>query len=266
MATKETVHNNRPGIARNTVSSPRPVLKTAEMSADVFKESLARWDNSKDEKVVPRTIRIEEHYNNARIPRHIGNTTRETKVSARLVTDSGELRESAGKSYRQPGTRNVSGWDQLNQFKESAVGRAKRLRESHGVDVTRQNRLRRMWNLHKNKSLVEGDAFSQGFDLASGTRSPAGPNNEYLPLMLGPFNRNQYLVDFQDQASKGFWEMTHDPIAKGIMLLILHFVVGRGFKVNFSNPLCQKRWDKFCQDNDWKTKMRKRRRSSISPP
>ena len=255
---KDTVKNSRKGIA----SQPNTIVEGRKASAGVHPGNLKAFAESLDsfgkiaESYAPRTVSIEKLYGSAAIPRKFEG--KDTIVSGRLVCGDRYV-DRGGETVRESVTKDFIGWNQLNKFRESDMGKAKRLRESHGIDLNDKSAFNRWLSLKKYKGLREGDSFAYGnAPLTSPQYSMAsGPNNEYVPLMLGPFNRNLYLSDFQEQASKGFWEYNHDPVAKALALLMLHFPIADGITVKFANPLCQQVWDDFCMANDWHNQIRK---------
>lgn len=109
------------------------------------------------------------------------------------------------------------------------------------------------WSTSKIMESSGFDPFNYGDNL-SGISGP--PNDEYIPLMGGPFSKQMYLYDYLDMQAKCFWSKNHDPFAKAIVRLKRAFVVGKGVKLLFKNADCQKSWDDFDKRNSFQEKLR----------
>lgn len=132
------------------------------------------------------------------------------------------------------------GWDALHAITESDEYRAQKLRETHGAYVTPAHLKR----LRETKAQETGDTFA---DSGAPGSQPAAPNDEYHPLLLGPYHRQLYQHDFLDQASKAFEAFNHNPIAKAVVNLNVGFVMGDGAKVVCANPRAQKVVDQWIE-------------------
>ncbi len=86
------------------------------------------------------------------------------------------------------------------------------------------------------------DSFASDFSTSG---DAARPNDEFHPLMGGPFNKQLYLNDYLDLHSKAFEAKNHNPLAKTAMDVTTNYVVGKGIKVPFRSPQLQKVWDDF---------------------
>jgi hypothetical protein len=228
-------------------ASEKPAVSVAEANrvlADL-KAKAGAYDPDAD--YVLKTVRAEDYYSRFRIPmKHTtageGSATveSETAISGVLALPTGP----AGALRARP----FSGWKQLGRIAETQEYKAMRLRETHGVRIPR-NRLTESFPGAKSlRELRESDDFAT--DGTGGGTSPfstSQPNNEFHPLLLGPFNRNQYLHDFLDMASKSFEAYHHNPILKSAINLICAFTLGDGIKVKFSSPLCQRVWDDWVE-------------------
>lgn len=92
------------------------------------------------------------------------------------------------------------------------------------------------------------DGFAYGSDQGG---VGVAPNNEFIPLMGGPFNKQLYLTDYLDMQAKCFWIRHHHPLGAAIVNTTRNYVIGKGVKLLFKNPDCQKSWDDFCKRADF---------------
>lgn len=99
----------------------------------------------------------------------------------------------------------------------------------------------------KKSRLLEADPFALGLD--SGAASGLPPNNEFIPLQGGPFNKQLYLYDYLDQHAKAFQAKNHNPLAKEIVDVITFFSMGKGVVMKFRAPELQTAWDQFAKRN-----------------
>lgn len=103
--------------------------------------------------------------------------------------------------------------------------------------------------------LLEAQGFD-GFDLGN-DGLPAGggvagpPNNEFIPLLGGPFSKQLYLTDYLDMQAKCFWVKNHHPLGKAIVRTLRNYVIGKGITLMFKNPQCQQSWDDFVERVDF---------------
>jgi hypothetical protein len=101
------------------------------------------------------------------------------------------------------------------------------------------------------------DAFDFGFEDSVGAGSVVGPpNNEYTPLLGGPFSKQLYLYDYLDMHAKCFWAKNHHPFGKAIVNTLRAYIIGKGVKLLFKNPDCQRAWDEFEKRVDFQDKLR----------
>lgn len=101
------------------------------------------------------------------------------------------------------------------------------------------------------KMREDQDAFALGTDGLTGYPSTNGlpPNNEYVPIMGGPFSKQLYLFDYLAMHAKCFEAKNHNPLAKEIVDVITFFSIGKGVAVKFVNPNIQLSWDAFVKRN-----------------
>jgi len=100
---------------------------------------------------------------------------------------------------------------------------------------------------YKKSWKLEADPFALGSD--GSTNGALPPNNEYTPIMGGPFSIQQYLYDYLAAHAKCFEAKNHNPLAKEIVDVITFFSLGKGVKVLFRSPQMQKAWDEFEKRN-----------------
>lgn len=160
----------------------------------------------------------------ARIPRfQKGDRKTESKVRGSVVVpmlESGRLKHQI---------RTVTNWKQINALQRTKAWDQKRMMESGS------------------------DPFGEGFDETGQAGRP--PNDEFHPLLLGPFHRQMYQPDMLDMMSKVFEQCNHHPLARGCVRVLKNFTLGVGLKVAFKNPLCQEEWDAFDRRTSFNSKM-----------
>lgn len=88
------------------------------------------------------------------------------------------------------------------------------------------------------------DAFAYDADQPS---SAVGA--DFIPLLGGPFNKQQYMKDYLKGHSTAFFYYHHDPFANAVINMTRDFTLGRGFSVNFKNKTAQAMWDAFAEVN-----------------
>ena len=97
----------------------------------------------------------------------------------------------------------------------------------------------------KRSRLLEVDTFAIGVDSTVGLP----PNNEFIPLQGGPFNKQLYLYDYLAQHAKAFQAKNHNPLAKEAVDVITFFSMGKGAVLKFRAPELQAAWDGFAKRN-----------------
>ncbi len=101
------------------------------------------------------------------------------------------------------------------------------------------------------------DGFDLGDDFGLGGGNISGPpNNEFIPLLGGPFSKQLYLTDYLEMMAKCFWAKNHHPLAKAIIRTLRNYVIGKGVKLMFKNADCQKVWDEFEKRVGWHNRLR----------
>lgn len=199
-------------------------IALAKMDRDAFKEALAIYDPDNDPEFQIKTITTDELYERAKIHKNFkdGEKACETNISGTLA-----LQRADGSGVRAAGFKD---WAELQKLQCSSGYRGQKLRETHGIT-------------HRGKKLKE--AFPDTYSGEPGDQGTVAPDNEFHPLTLGPFNRQLYIHDFLDQASKAYEGFHHNPILKAGVNTITNFVMGDGIKVVAANPMCQAIWDKY---------------------
>jgi hypothetical protein len=169
---------------------------------------------------------VEAHYNAAIAKRWADEKhTVENPISGTIIT---------ARANRRIQPVRFAGWRRLNEIQQRPTFRAQKLRETHGVYVDPMR-------LREDESGF--DPFALGAGGAPGATAPV--NDEWHPLLLGPFSRNLYLYDFLDQASKAYEGYNHNPILKSAINVRVAFIMGDGPKLVFANPACQAIWDNW---------------------
>lgn len=109
---------------------------------------------------------------------------------------------------------------------------------------------------------LKEDAFALGLDVGAGGGygySAANTNlvgDDFVPLLGGPFYKQLYYYnDYLLANSNAFYAYHHDPIARAIIDITRNFTVGRGFRVDCSNPIALALWRAFEEVNDLQKRM-----------
>ena len=83
-----------------------------------------------------------------------------------------------------------------------------------------------------------------------------GPNDEFTPIINGPFLKQLYLYDMQLAHTRAFEMVNHNPIARQIIALTVNFTLGKGVKVQAANPRVQELWDEFWDNAKMESRLR----------
>ncbi len=97
--------------------------------------------------------------------------------------------------------------------------------------------------------MLEADPFLLGGQGGGSDTGGLPPNNEYLPLMGGPFNKQLYFYDYLSMHAKCFEAKNHNPLAKEIVDVITFFSMGKGLKIAFRNAQLQEAFKIFEERN-----------------
>ena len=68
---------------------------------------------------------------------------------------------------------------------------------------------------------------------------------QYIPLQPGPATRQLYWADYFAMSAKAFEAYHHNPVAKRAIDGITEFVLGRGVRWRFDDPVMQDRWEEW---------------------
>lgn len=215
-----------------------------------------------------------------RIQRHEGDgkTRRETHIDARLVVavpqraDGGRLREAGldqtdmREALRKAtlGFRriHVRSWEDLDKFREATdqilQGDGHRIedasvRESaRGLVAMKVLEAGELDVLEAEQRIREGCYFADPFLALGGSAltSVLGPNDEFVPIVHGPFQKQLYLSDMLLAHARCFEAFNHNPIAKRLVELGVQFTLGRGVRPVARHPAVQKVIDDFWKSND----------------
>lgn len=101
--------------------------------------------------------------------------------------------------------------------------------------------------------------FKEGFDLFAMDSDPIGGSGtglvgqDFTPLIGGPFGKQLYQYDYIRMHMNCFFAYHHDPIARAVVNIITHFVLGRGFDINVDegNEDALVYFDAFKKANDF---------------
>lgn len=184
-----------------------------------------------------------------------------------------DLRESVGRGKKKIARKvNVCGFVAVTEVSRAGEYRVKRHWIGNKADL---QDLRSTIKYHRGRLLeavplasirrqgykktVESFDYTDTF--AVGAFSAVGgaamrPNDEYHPLLAGPFHKQMYLYDYLDMHSKAFYQVNHNPLARQAVNVITNYVCGKGISVIFRNSQCQKNWDDFEKRNKYQMFLR----------
>lgn len=89
------------------------------------------------------------------------------------------------------------------------------------------------------------DFFGTDLDLTTNT-----VGQDFVPLLGGPFNRQQYLNNMLQSHQQAFFAYHHDPIAREAINIIKNFTLGRGWRVDCEDQKALAIWKAFEEAND----------------
>lgn len=184
-----------------------------------------------------------------------------------------DLSESAGKGKKKvPRKVNVCGWVAVTEVSPAGEYRIKRnwvgskddLQALRKTTRFQRGKLREavpLASLRRQGYKKASEAFDYTDTFAAGAYSAVGgaamrPNDEYHPLLAGPFHKQMYLYDYLDMHSKAFYQLNHNPLARQAVNVITNYVCGKGISVIFRNSQCQKNWDDFEKRNKYQMFLR----------
>lgn len=104
------------------------------------------------------------------------------------------------------------------------------------------------WDANKSRKFREAaDCFS--FDDGS-TFGSSLYGKESIPLLGGPFYKQQYYYDYIRGHNLAFYALHHDPVACEIVNITRDFTLGRGFRVDCKDKKALALWRAFEEVND----------------
>lgn len=123
----------------------------------------------------------------------------------------------------------INSMESLHQFMQSPVGQLKRMKES-------------------------GDFFD-------GVRPSPVSNTqlidtEFVPIMAGPFFKQQYLYDYLAMHARAFEMVNHNALASCVTKILQRFTLGRGVSFHIKNPKTRAIWQEFWERNRMRARLR----------
>lgn len=79
--------------------------------------------------------------------------------------------------------------------------------------------------------------------------------DDFVPLLGGPFYKQQYLYDYLRAQAYCFHEFHHHPLARAAVNITRDFVLGRGYRIDSDDKRALALWRAFEQVNDLQKKM-----------
>jgi len=123
----------------------------------------------------------------------------------------------------------ISSMESLNQFMQSPTGRLKQLRESgNDFDGIRPTPV-------SNTQLID---------------------TEFVPIMAGPFFKQQYLYDYLAMHARAFEMVNHNALASCVTKILQRFTLGRGISFHIKNEQARKVWQEFWERNRMRARLR----------
>lgn len=123
----------------------------------------------------------------------------------------------------------INSMESLHQFMQSPAGQIKQLKES-------------------------GDWFD-------GIRPSPVSNTqlidtEFVPIMAGPFFKQQYLYDYLAMHARAFEMVNHNALASCVVKILQRFTLGRGISFHIKNPKTRAIWQEFWERNRMRARLR----------
>lgn len=104
------------------------------------------------------------------------------------------------------------------------------------------------------------DPFTQGNYpdfVGSGTSVTRGMDQEYVPIMGGPYHRQLYLYAHWEQTAKAFEMRHHSELAKTALMITTDFTLGRGVAWKIKNQAVSDVWQEFWDRNNMDERLRR---------
>jgi hypothetical protein len=106
------------------------------------------------------------------------------------------------------------------------------------------------WKKNQGVSLREAGVDYFGMDSAPFAGDVVG-SPDFIPLLGGPFYKQQYYYDYIRGHQQSFYAYHHDPIANSVVQIVRDFTLGRDWKVTSDNKAALALWEAFCEVNDF---------------
>jgi hypothetical protein len=123
----------------------------------------------------------------------------------------------------------INSMESLHQFMQSPHGRLKQLRENGNVF----------------------DGIQQ-----SPTSNTRLIDTEFVPIMSGPFFKQQYLYDYLAMHARAFEMVNHNALASCVTKLLQRFTLGRGVSFHIKHPQTRAIWQEFWERNRMRARLR----------
>src|SRR6185369_616965 len=97
--------------------------------------------------------------------------------------------------------------------------------------------------------LREGCGSFDSFGVAGGSGGLGLVGNDFVPLLAGPINKQQYLQDYLQGQAECFFAYHHDPFCRGAVNVLKHFTIGKGYGADCEDKKALAFWKAFEQVN-----------------
>lgn len=122
---------------------------------------------------------------------------------------------------------------------------AQHLREFNASESGRTKRMIEQWGL-------DSDSFSRG----SMNATALIDQDEFVPIMAGPFFKQLYIYDYLLMHSRAFQLVNHNALAAAAVKILTRFTVGRGVSFHIKNKEAHDVWEEFWQRNNMRNRIR----------
>ena len=108
------------------------------------------------------------------------------------------------------------------------------------------------------KRLLENDCFAfGGNESGSGASVTRDADQEFIPILGGPYNKQLYLYDHWAMYAKCFEMKNHTELAKAAISIVTDFSLGRGVTWKIRNQAALRVWEEFWERNDMEMRLRR---------
>ena len=110
----------------------------------------------------------------------------------------------------------------------------------------------------QNKRVLEsfGDDFNFDGARNTGLGNTALIDQEFIPIMAGPFFKQQYLYDYLLMHARAFELVNHNALAASAVKIMQRFALGRGVSFHIRNPQARAVWEEFWERNRMRARLR----------